>query len=577
MNNQDLNEIKKQLESKTDQISLNSFNDLLANSDEANKFIDKYKEYLKEYFTLNSTQYNRLNELYDNFSSESSGQLFINTPIYKIETIIKSMFQIQLKIYEVLISKGNIFILIDSGLDKIKTIIKNSSSKSKNLSYNNEIINTTNNVFNSMMKSMSELEIQVIDEYIFEKYKKNALEAKDLKPEDIVTFIKNLEKDIFDFVLQKKSSFFSDVKETEKKIQNVFNKIKENFRNYFSYLKDLNNSLSNQFEQIEKEINSENVIEDIKKEEKIINPKSNLILDEKDLYNVKYKLKIIKSNKVALKSGQTEIKEENKNKKEQKYNSFFEKNLFLTEKDKYQIISKLYSYDLKILDKSEYVLDIEQGKIIAYDLTNEILIYNEDDENTRNKLNEKYEEIIDSMDKKIVNNLKNIESFFLALNNYRAQGKIKLNEKFYDLVIYVYNKAQDMLIKTKNKKLEDLMLILSRTYYKEINYKKIYVVEAIKSHELYKSMDFWKTIVIKQIEDEFKVMRNFNSTNYTTNTLTQKKKESIIYTKLIPFADLMKDFEFKSDKITEIIKQILDKYKYDQASREQIFAFINQN
>ena len=577
MNNQDLNEIKKQLESKTDQISLNSFNDLLANSDEAIRYIDKYKERLKEYFTLNSTQYNRLNELYDNFSSESSGQLFINTPIYKIETIIKNMFQIQLKIYEVLISKGNTFILIDSGLDKIKTIIKNSSSKSKNLSYNNEIINATNNVFNSMMKSMSELEIQVIDEYIFEKYKKNALEAKDLKPEEIVTFIKNLEKDIFDFVLQKKSSFFLDLKETEKKIQNVFNKIKENFRNYFSYLKDLNNSLSNQFEQIEKEINSENVIEDIKKDEKIINPKSNLILDEKDLYNVKYKLKIIKSNKVALKSGQTEIKEENKNKKEQKYNSFFEKNLFLTEKDKYQIISKLYSYDLKILDKSEYVLDIEQGKIIAYDLTNEILIYNEDDENTRNKLNEKYEEIIDSMDKKIVNNLKNIESFFLALNNYRAQGKIKLNEKFYDLVIYVYNKAQDMLIKTKNKKLEDLMLILSRTYYKEINDKKIYVVEAIKSHELYKSMDFWKTIVIKQIEDEFKVMRNFNSSNNTTNTLTQKKKESIIYTKLIPFADLMKDFEFKSDKITEIIKQILDKYKYDKASREQIFAFINQN
>ena len=575
--NPNLNEIKRQSEFNSDQINLNSFNDLLANSEEANKFIDIYKERLKEYFTINSTQYNRLNELYDNFSSESSGQLFINTPIHKIESIIKNMFQIQLKIYEVIISKGSIFVSIDNELDKIKKIILDSSSKLKNLSYNNEMITATNKVFNSMMKSMSELEIQEIDEYIWEKYKKHVLEAKEVKPVDMVAFIKILEKNIYDFVLEKKSSFVSDLKETEKKIQIVFNKMQENFRNYFSYLKDLNNTLSVQFEQIEKEINTEKVIEDIQKNEKNTNPKSNLILDEKDLYTVKYKIKIIKSNKIALKAEQNEIKEEIKNNKEQKLNSFKEKYLFLTEEDKYQIISKLYSYDLKILDKSQYVLDVEQGKIIASDLSKEILLYNEEDENTKNKLNEKYEEIIESMNNKIVNNLKNIESFFLVLNNYRAQGKVKLIEKFYDLVIYVYNKAQDLLIKTNNKKLEDLMLILSRTYYKEISGKKIYVVEAIKSHELYKNMDFWKAIVIKQIEDEFKVMRNFNSTNNTTNILTQKKKESIIYTKLIPFADLLKDFEFKNDTIIEIINQILDKYKYDKASREQIFSFINES
>ena len=575
--NPNLNEIKRQSEFNSDQINLNSFNDLLANSEEANKFIDIYKERLKEYFTINSTQYNRLNELYDNFSSESSGQLFINTPIHKIESIIKNMFQIQLKIYEVIISKGSIFVSIDNELDKIKKIILDSSSKLKNLSYNNEMITATNKVFNSMMKSMSELEIQEIDEYIWEKYKKHVLEAKEVKPVDMVAFIKNLEKNIYDFVLEKKSSFVSDLKETEKKIQIVFNKMQENFRNYFSYLKDLNNTLSEQFEHIEKEINTEKVIEDIQKNEKNTNPKSNLILDEKDLYTVKYKIKIIKSNKITLKADQNEIKEEIKNNKEQKLNSFKEKYLFLTEEDKYQIISKLYSYDLKILDKSQYVLDVEQGKIIASDLSKEILLYNEEDENTKNKLNEKYEEIIESMNNKIVNNLKNIESFFLVLNNYRAQGKVKLIEKFYDLVIYVYNKAQDLLIKTNNKKLEDLMLILSRTYYKEISGKKIYVVEAIKSHELYKNMDFWKAIVIKQIEDEFKVMRNFNSTNNTTNILTQKKKESIIYTKLIPFADLLKDFEFKNDTIIEIINQILDKYKYDKASREQIFSFINES
>ena len=82
-------------------------------------------------------------------------------------------------------------------------------------------------------------------------------------------------------------------------------------------------------------------------------------------------------------------------------------------------------------------MDVEQGKIIASDLSKEILLYNEEDENTKNKLNEKYEEIIESMNNKIVNNLKNIESFFLVLNNYRAQGKslnttVELRDNFYN-------------------------------------------------------------------------------------------------------------------------------------------------
>ena len=181
------------------------------------------------------------------------------------------------------------------------------------------------------------------------------------------------------------------------------------------------------------------------------------------------------------------------------------------------------------------------------------------------------------MNNKIVNNIKNIESFFLALNQYRANGDSKLSSKFYDLVVYVYNKAQELLVKAGNKRLEDLMLILSRTFYKEIEGKKIYIVDVIKTHELYKKEDFWKTIIIKQIEDEFKVMRNFKVVNNTTNVLTQKRKEEIITTKLYPFYDLLKDYDVDKDKRDNLIKQILDKYNCGDESREQVFSFIKEN
>ena len=183
---------------------------------------------------------------------------------------------------------------------------------------------------------------------------------------------------------------------------------------------------------------------------------------------------------------------------------------------------------------------------------------------------------MESINNKILNNINNIEAFFFMINNYRANGSFKFTEKFYDLVVYIYDKAQDLLIKNSNRQVEDLMIILSRTYYKEENNKRIYIVEAIRSHDLYKNENFWKGVIIKLIEDEFKFMRNLNLTNNITNQLSQKRKEEIIITKLIPVADILKDFYFEKDKAEKLINQILDKYKCSEESREKVFSFINQ-
>ena len=558
---------------------LNSFYDMLINPSESNKFIEKYKNVLKEIFTLNSNQYIRISELYNNFTSESCGKFFFNSSIHKIEILIKAMIEIQLKNYELIISKGQLFYLIDDKLNKLQKIIQESSIKYKNINDNKNIFSETNTVFTAMMNTMNDIEIQTVDDYIWDKYKRHSEEANKKNVKDLVYVMKKLEKNIHDLVKAQNKQIFMKLRDPNDKFQKLYNEIEKYFMNYAENIKDMSINMDTELKNIDKENNSKSKKEDTKDSEQ----KSCLGLDEKDFYMIKYKIKILQSNKIALKyqeNGEQKIIENQSqisNINSQKVNLFNLKFLLLTDKDKYEIISKLYNYNLKILDKSQYVLEEEKGKFNAQDLTNEILLYNKEDDIIQVQFKEKYNEILESINSKIVNNINNIEAFFFVMNNYRGNGNVKFTEKFYDLVVYIYDKAQDILIKASNKKVEDLMLILSRTYYKEKDKKKIYIVEAIKSHELYKDINFWKNTVTKQIEDEFKVKRNFNSKNQkSTNEITQKKKEDIIIAKLIPFADLLKDFGIEKDKVNDLIIQICDKYKFSEKSREQAFSFINQ-
>ena len=113
------------------------------------------------------------------------------------------------------------------------------------------------------------------------------------------------------------------------------------------------------------------------------------------------------------------------------------------------------------------------------------------------------------------------------------------------------------------------MIILSQTYYKEINKKKIYILEGIKSHELYSYIEFWKNLIIRKIEEEFKVIRvNF------TDKIPKGKKEDIINSKLIIFSQIMKEFDFSKDKIIELSIEIFDKYQFNEESRKTVLGFI---
>ena len=582
---------KTQEELNSDKINLNNFFYLLANTKETKKCVESLKEFLEEYYSFNSTQYNRLNELYSKYFTKNCETKLVNISIYKIETLITDLVKGQLDFLKPLADNFEIINLISSKLENLETIIEECSVKFFNFAYNGAIFNDTNSIFNSMMKSMSDLETKIVDEYIWENYKKHTSEIPEQKVEDLISHIKGLEIKMYNYTKETKSKHYCQIKESNDKIQSIYSDIMIQWGNNISFYKENAKSFIKKLEGIENKINPKEKNEETINEENIIFSKSDFEINENDFYSVKYKIKIIKNNKIPLKKTKEDINQKDEKKiKEKKHKinksknnqnkiesdfikkKFDEDYLYLNEKDTYNIITKIYNYDLKILDKSFYVLDIEKGKLDAMEIANQILKYNED-ESKINLLNEKYNELIELINTKIVNNMANIEGFFIVLNNYRAKGNIKFSNKFFDLMIYIYTKAQDLLLKSDNKKIQELLLILSQTYYKEVDKKKIYILEAIKSHELYKNIDFWKNIILKKIEDEYKRIRKFNS----SNKINQEKKEEIISTNLISFSGLMKEFDFNNDKIIELIKQIFDKNKCSEECRKQVLIFVNQN
>ena len=61
-------------------------------------------------------------------------------------------------------------------------------------------------------------------------------------------------------------------------------------------------------------------------------------------------------------------------------------------------------------------------------------------------------------------------------------------------------------------------------------------------------MDFWKSSIIKSIEDDFRMKRVLQSKNKNINIITQEKKEESIINKLLPF---LKDMMLKKKQMLQ--------------------------
>ena len=341
---------------------------------------------------------------------------------------------------------------------------------------------------------------------------------------------------------------------------------------YTSQIKANNKILDEELLKLEKNLKPNNFKDEkIDKKQEVILSKDDFAPDnEINIY--KYKLKVIKQIKLPLEIDEVN-KNEIKNENQELAAKFDDKYIYLNEQDVYYIIEKLYSYNFFALDKSKYNLAIEKGKIEAIKLSTKILSFLGGDKDKQELLEKNFEEFKNSADEKILNNLQNMKEFYLVLNNHRGKAKNQFSEKLFELSVYIFQKSLDFLSQNRNLELEDLMIILSQTFFKEENEKKIYICDIIKSHELYKKEKFWEEILIHKVEEEFKYKKKLLQQDSNIMNDSQKKDETIS-TKLIPLGSIMIEFDFPKNKAIEIVEKVMNKYKCSKDTKEHIISFM---
>ena len=470
---------------------------LFTNTKESEKLLETYTSFIDEYYETVNAYYKRLTEINCHFLQEDKFKSIIDTPIFKLGKSIKNAVKTQIDNLFSIITNEKIFIAFKTSLANLSKVIKESTIKYDQKSFNQYIIN----IASSLYETHAEIEKQVIDDYISKNYNRHLPKLGNEPLSTKIAQAQFLEKTFLDFEEGSTNSLYDNIKEMDEKVVKVFNDMKNTVENIISVLKsnsmgfldvlqnEINliskmgnegNENSNKNQESEKKVGLKNnekldifkyrikIINDsmIKVEKPIlINDKdkdsSNIEIknQEKNDKKIKNKEKKNKDNKEIKNKENKENKEksdkENKEKvnKEKEEKSKIksiskdnEEELILTDEDIYNIVSTLYNYNFKMLDKSEYNLEREKEKLIVNQLSEKLFSYNLKN-NTKETITDKevnhlYE---------LLKNIDNLIKFFILLNNFRATGKFEMTESIFNIIKNIFYIAVDYILVKTNK------------------------------------------------------------------------------------------------------------------------------
>ena len=599
----------------------NNFSLLFTNIEESKKLLKSFEIFINKYYESINYYFKQLTEFNSNFLEEKFKSSVINSPIFQLCKITKKAVQAQIDNLFSIISNQQIFFAFIESISNLSKILQESEIKfGKNTSNKNGPNAHIQPVFISLMETFAEIESKVIDEYVYKKYNKHVLGINDNPLKNNIEKAKFLEKTFLVFEEDIKNQLLNDFQDMEKKTNEIFNKMKSIVKNIVGFLRENNTTyldeLKNEIDLIGLKTRNSSInlnssylsIQNLEPEIEIKN-EDNLDMFQ---YSMKIihnpKINVIDSNKIKNENNNKEINEEqieknniiiefknqeNQEKKEiirnddgenEKINDkevnkdnieeiYNDSELILTEDDIYNIVSTLYKYDFKMLNRKEYDLNIEKEKIKVSNLTKKLLTF--DGENN-------IKEIITDEE---VNNLYNllndgptILNVFIMLNNYRSTGRYEATERSFNIIKNIFNKAQDYLLNNRSILLEGLIIILCQTYYIMKDGQKVYIQKEIKNHPLFKKEEFWKNYLNETLDEDIeKMLKEEKNINLEiSKERHQKKINDLILSKIVPFTSYMNDFELKDISIMNIISNIFDKYDVDDEGKYIIMSSLER-
>lgn len=566
---------------------ISSFSLLFTNMKESKRLLETYNDFIKKYLEAINSYYIELTELNCHFLDGNFKSSIIDTPIFYLGKSIKNAVQKQINnLFSILDSR--VFIDFSKTVSEFSEILEESSNliKSQNSSENIEPI------ANSLMTSFKDFENKIIDEYIWEKYNKH---IPDLDKEPLnqnIDSINFLERTFLQFEEGQKKSFFNDLKTAEKKIVGIFVQMKKIVEKVIKMLDEFYKEFLDILKNMKDEFINSNIGETADGTEELKFKK----IDYSEAF--KYMIKIIDNPKIKVensdkiddseKKGESEKNKDkqiknDKDKIKERTSKLDDKStpmpseedsfLTLTKEDVYNIVKKIYDYDFKLLNRDDYNLELEGEKLKVFNYSKKLLSFNME--------NNKAEEITDEEVNDFYALLKTKENkyhFLIYLNNYRASGKYLLPERVYNIITKILNMIEDDLMKKMDFKTENLCLILSQTFYILKEDKKIYLIDGVKDHPIFKQKEFWENHLNQMIEadiNKIEAIAKKDEIKFSKERKQQKINE-LILTKVMPTSKNMSEFGISKENILKTIEPIMTKYNIDQSTRAMISSLIDQ-
>ena len=549
-------------ESNISQNSSNDFLLLFSDIKEQPKLLRSFSTFINEYLDLINNFYNKLKEITNNYLSENIFKTSMeNLPIFRLGKTLRDIVQSQLNKLENIIKNQNIFKEIDKDFADLIKIIKEYKTISGDSSKGHDSRTMIQPVVLSLIETYNDIEFKIVDDYIIKKYNKRIFgEKKEIDLDMKLLEVNYLEKTFLEFGESSKNLFFKEFQEIQKKTLNSFNIIKDHMKTLSEII--LKQNCINIYE-IQNEIDFIGKNPQIKNEDKAKNYNLNTPKENNNMF----KLRIKTLEKKYIKIIDID-KEKNKNYEEQ--NS--EEKLILNDEDKYNIVEQLYNLNMKMLDKSGYNLAEEKKKIEVEKLAKKLLSINDNKQELEQISNSEVEHLIELLN----NNEINMHKFFLLLNNYRAKGKYKIKKKTFNILVQIFNMTQDFLLEKKDASLENLIIILSQTFFIKKNVNKYYIVNDIKNHQIFKSEGFWKNQLKIKIEEQLtKINNNTKRMNLNLSEKeSQKQKDETIFSQFVSISANMKEFGLNSDIILNIANQIFESYNTGDETKALILSLL---
>ena len=424
-----------------------------------------------------------------------------------------------------------------------------------------------------------------ISEEIIRKFFLDKRKNKNTDTKPFTGTLKNLNKSAENLLKMKKvfeqnnSNFF---KLYDNCIKNIYDELNEYnslivskifvfINNSSIYHTELSKSISNS---LEKNIIKENleIVKDFGKFQE-----NNFTKIEKNCEKEKYHVKAAKETFI-----ETKIEKEDKEIMSDLYEvygftPFKDEHVVLTAEDVYDINKIFQGYEF--VDASDYDLTIEKKKIDVQKLTNKILFF---------KLKEKpshYKGLAEITEKELNEFYQMLEkkqyrlAFLQRLNNYRALGCFELPEKEYNILLKCMLISIDKALCDNDIYSTKLILILSQTFYKLENDKKIYLFKGIFGHKIFQEKTIWIEYLNYDLKTEEEKFIELRKKNNLMNNGEAKPGLPVdgVFGQILPFCSNMIDFGMSEEILKEIINPIFEKYKFEDGMKKAIEDIIKEN